>query len=153
LDILILNLPLRQIDFERNLMILKDTKNGEDRNIPLSPFAMDTLRDYLKELSKRLPHLDPETCLLFPSKNIDTPAYIHDAWRKMLKECRIQDYHFHDNRHTFASHLIMAGASLVEAADVLGHKTLAMVKRYSHLSEPHTRTIVERMNTNIFGGM
>jgi len=66
----ILTLPFRQLDFERNLIILKDTKNGEDRSIPLSPFAMEVLREYLKELAKRYPSLDPETCLLFPSGTI-----------------------------------------------------------------------------------
>jgi site-specific recombinase XerD len=45
----------------------------------------------------------------------------------------------------------MSGASLVEIAEVLGHKTLAMVKRYAHLSEAHTAAIVERMNSKIFG--
>ena len=40
----------------------------------------------------------------------------------------------------------MSGATLAEIAEVLGHKTLAMVKRYSHLTEAHTRTVVERMN-------
>ena len=45
----------------------------------------------------------------------------------------------------------MNGASLMEIAEVLGHKTLQMVKRYSHLSEQHTRSVVARMNQAIFG--
>jgi site-specific recombinase XerD len=45
----------------------------------------------------------------------------------------------------------MNGASLMEIADVLGHKTLSMVKRYAHLSEQHTRTMVERMTKAVFG--
>lgn len=45
----------------------------------------------------------------------------------------------------------MNGASIGELAEVLGHKTLQMVKRYSHLSESHTRGIVERMNEAVFG--
>jgi hypothetical protein len=45
----------------------------------------------------------------------------------------------------------MNGASLMEIADVLGHKTLAMVKRYAHLSEAHTRNVVERMTKAVFG--
>ena len=44
-----------------------------------------------------------------------------------------------------------AGASLAEIAEVLGHKTLTMVKRYAHLSESHTRGVVERMNRAVFG--
>ena len=45
----------------------------------------------------------------------------------------------------------MNGASLLEIAEVLGHKTLQMVKRYSHLAESHTAGVVERMNKKIFG--
>lgn len=45
----------------------------------------------------------------------------------------------------------MNGASLVELAEVLGHKTLAMVKRYSHLTEQHTAGVVARMTAAIFG--
>jgi site-specific recombinase XerD len=45
----------------------------------------------------------------------------------------------------------MSGASLLEIADVLGHKTLQMVQRYAHLTEAHTRGVVERMNRAVFG--
>ena len=54
-------------------------------------------------------------------------------------------------RHTAASYLAMNGATLPEIADVLGHKTYDMVKRYAHLSEEHTAGVVERMNEKIFG--
>lgn len=46
-------------------------------------------------------------------------------------------------RHCAASYLAMNGASLLEIADVLGHKTLAMVKRYSHLTAKHTAKLIE----------
>jgi site-specific recombinase XerD len=46
----------------------------------------------------------------------------------------------------------MNGASLTEIAEILGHKTLAMVQRYAHLSEQHTAGVVARMNASIFGG-
>jgi site-specific recombinase XerD len=45
----------------------------------------------------------------------------------------------------------MNGASLLEIADILGHKTLEMVKRYSHLSEDHKADVLERMNKKVFG--
>ena len=56
---------------------------------------------------------------------------------------------FHDLRHSAASYLAMNGAYLSEIAEVLGHKTLAMVKRYAHLSEAHTTKVVTRMNEQI----
>jgi site-specific recombinase XerD len=68
-----------------------------------------------------------------------------------LKRSDISDFHFHDLRHTFASYLAMNGASLLEIAELLGHKTLPMVRRYAQLTEAHTRNVVERMNRAVFG--
>jgi integrase len=73
------------------------------------------------------------------------------AWTTALRRAEISDFRFHDLRHTCASYLAMSGASLLEIADVLGHKTLQMVQRYAHLSEAHTRGVVERMNRAVFG--
>lgn len=64
----------------------------------------------------------------------------------------ITDFKFHDLRHSAASELAMRGASMVEIAHVLGHRTLAMVQRYSHISAPHTASVVAKMNAEIFGG-
>ena len=73
------------------------------------------------------------------------------AWHKARKRAGIDDFRWHDLRHSAASYLAMNGASLAEIAEILGHKTLAMVKRYAHLSEAHTARVVERMNERIFG--
>jgi integrase len=73
------------------------------------------------------------------------------AWTTALRRAGIQNFRFHDLRHTCASYLAMSGASLLEIADVLGHKTLQMVQRYAHLTEQHTQSIVERMNRAVFG--
>ncbi len=72
-------------------------------------------------------------------------------WLTALEEAGIGNFRFHDLRHSAASYLAMNGASLAEIAEVLGHKTLQMVKRYAHLSDAHTAGVVERMNTAIFG--
>ena len=68
-----------------------------------------------------------------------------------MQKAEIEDFRFHDLRHCAASYLAMNGATLAEIAAVLGHKTLAMVKRYSHISEQHTASVVTRMNEKIFG--
>jgi len=72
------------------------------------------------------------------------------SWGKALKESCVQDFKFHDLRHTAASYLAMNGASLAEIAEILGHKTLQMVKRYAHLSEQHTSKVLKSMNAKIF---
>jgi len=68
-----------------------------------------------------------------------------------LKVAKIENFHWHDLRHTCASYLAMNGASLAEIAEVLGHKTLQMVKRYAHLSQAHTARVVTSMNEKMFG--
>ena len=67
-----------------------------------------------------------------------------------LTAAGITDFRFHDLRHSAASYLAMNGASLAEIAEVLGHKTLQMVKRYAHLSDQHVSKVVESMNRAIF---
>src|SRR5712691_11372105 len=87
-----------------------------------------------------------DTVLVFPDASGKRPVGIREAWEYAVKRAGIVDFRFHDLRHTFASYLAMNGASLLEIAEVLGHKTLGMVKQYAHLTEAHTRSVVERMN-------
>jgi site-specific recombinase XerD len=84
--------------------------------------------------------------LLFPGVRISAPVDLRTPWETALKRAGIEDFRWHDLRHSTASYLAMNGASLAEIAEVLGHKTLAMVKRYAHLSEAHTASVVEKMN-------
>jgi integrase len=93
-----------------------------------------------------------DTRLLFPDGSGKKPIIIRAPWHKALKQAGIEDFRFHDLRHSAASYLAMSGASLAEIAEVLGHKTLEMVKRYSHLSEQHTASVVEKMNKKFLGG-
>lgn len=140
----VMNLTWDAIDLKRKSIVLHETKNGEIRNVPLVGHALVML----KEISK-VRRLD--TKLLFPGKNPNKPAAIRKSWENALALAEIANFRFHDLRHSAASYLAMNGATLAEIADVLGHKTLAMVKRYAHLSEQHTSSVVARMNANIFG--
>ena len=74
---------------------------------------------------------------------------VRDAWNNAVKRADISDFRFHDLRHTFASYLAMNGA--ICKCRSLGPQSLAMVKRYAHLTEGHTRSVVERMNRAVFG--
>jgi integrase len=132
------------VDFKRGTLTFHQTKNGERRTIPLTGFALDLLKQHA-----RVRHL--ETDQVFPAYTNIKRCRIRDAWNNAVRRAGIADFHFHDLRHTFASYLAMNGASLLEIAEVLGHKTLAMVKRYAHLTEAHTRGVVERMNRAVFG--
>jgi site-specific recombinase XerD len=92
-----------------------------------------------------------DTQLVFPDRTGTKPLSIREAWKHAVQHAEISDFRFHDLRHSAASYLVMSGASLAEIAEILGHKTLSMVKRYAHLSEAHTARVVARMNAAIFG--
>lgn len=141
----ILNLNWRDVDFERARITLHETKNNERRVVPLRGKALSLLREHSK-----VRKLKSE--LLFPGKRHDRPIFIRAPWASAVREAGLEDFRFHDLRHSAASYLAMNGASLAEIAEVLGHKTLQMVKRYAHLSEQHTAGVVERMNKAIFSG-
>jgi integrase len=140
----IMTLTWDSVDLQRRRITLHETKNGERRVVPLVSKALDILREHAKV--RRL-----DTNLVFPSNKTKKPLDLRAPWEAALKAAKIEDFRFHDLRHTAASYLAMNGASVAEIAEVLGHKTLQMVKRYSHLSEPHTAGVVERMNTKLFG--
>lgn len=142
----ILGLHWEDVSFEHRRIILRDTKNGETRSVPLVAVAYDLMKEYSKV--RRM-----DTPLVFPrvGKEGDKPMSIREAWVSAVEDAGIADFRFHDLRHSAASYLAMNGATLAEIADVLGHKTLQMVKRYAHLSESHTLGVVERMNQKIFG--
>ena len=91
--------------------------------------------------------------LLFPSrKNPKNSICIRTAWNTTLKRAEIENFRFHDLRHCTGSYLAMNGASPIEIADVLGHKTLEMVKRYSHISQDHRAAVLEKMNKKVLDG-
>ena len=77
---------------------------------------------------------------------------LRSQWDKVIKEAEMHNFKFHDLRHTAASYLAMNGASLHEIAEILGHKTLAMVQRYAHLTEQHTSNVVASMNEAMING-
>jgi integrase len=71
---------------------------------------------------------------------------IKRSFHTALKKAGIKDFHWHDLRHTSASHLLMRGASMKAVQEHLGHTTIAMTQRYSHLSRDFQREEVNRLN-------
>jgi integrase len=134
------------VDLAKGRAVLNETKNGEVRPVAITGHALELI----KELSK-VRRIDSK--MLFPSKDIaiQKPMDLRSPWETAIKRAGLDNFHFHDLRHTAASYFAMNGASSAEIAEILGHKTLQMVKRYAHLSEGHTAKVVESMNSKIFG--
>ena len=140
----ILSLTWSQVNLSKQVIVLEETKNGERRVLPLTGHALEQLRKLAKVRKIN-------TDLLFPSqRNPDRPISVQSIFNRAVESAGIEDFRFHDLRHSAASYLAMNGASLNEIAEVLGHKTLQMVQRYAHLSEAHTASVVASMNEKIF---
>ncbi len=71
---------------------------------------------------------------------------VYDAFKKACGAVKIDDFRFHDLRHTFASHLVMAGVDLVTVKELLGHKTINMTNRYTHLAQEHKAQAVAKLS-------
>jgi integrase len=136
-----------QVDLTRRVILLDDPqaiKNEQRRVLPLEGHALELMQDKAKV--RRI-----GTDCVFPGRNGKKPMDFGHPWESALKRAGIVNFRWHDLRHSAASYLAMNGATLPEIAAVLGHKTLAMVQRYAHLSEAHTAAVVGRMNQKIFG--
>ena len=83
---------------------------------------------------------------VFPSARSGESLQGSRGWfPSALEEAKIEGYTWHCNRHTFASRLVMAGVDLRTVAELLGHRTLQMVMRYSHLGPEHQTSAVDRL--------
>lgn len=146
----ILSLKWRNVELERERIILEKTKNGDRRNVPVKGEALVLLRQHAK-----VRRLDTE--FLFPGEKASpqkeckaVPANerhfdITAAWNTARKEANLVDFRFHDLRHTTASYLAMNGATIVDIAAVLGHRGVATTQRYTHLGQSHVADKVESM--------
>jgi len=134
------SLKWSDIDFDRQIAYISTTKNGEPKVLPLTGSAIAELQRFNKQ----------DNSLVFDSEVKPGRAYCFTKpWKKALKEAEITDFTFHSLRHTCASYLAMNGASLLEIADVLGHKQIQMTKRYSHLCIDHKAKLINSVMGNI----
>ena len=98
----------------------------------------------VKETLGNYPHT-PGTDYLFANKDGKRMTWIKRSFRTALRRAGITDFHFHDCRHTFASHFMMNGGDLYTLAAILGHRSIDMTQRYAHLSPAYKLKMVKRM--------
>jgi integrase len=126
------------VDLEARRITLWKTKNGSVRHLPLNSAAVRAFQ-ILREKSDGVGQLFLSSDGTDPLRN---PRY---WWDSAIEKAGIKNFHWHDLRHTFASRCIMAGVDLRTLQQLLGHKTLQMVVRYSHLSQSHELAAVEKL--------
>ena len=137
-------LKWREVDLNEGTATLIETKNSQIRVVPIQSYALELMRE--KSRFRRI-----ETNLVFPSTvDPQKPFDFRKAWKAALRKAEIDDFRWHDLRHSAASYLAMNGASIREIAEILGHKTLQMSMRYAHLTENHSKSLVKAMNEKMF---
>ncbi len=126
----ILNLEWANVDFNRMTVTVVKSKNDEKRTIPMSKTLHNTLKTIkIVDLSGRV----------FPISRWS----LRQAFDKTIVKTGIEDFHFHDLRHTFATRLVQNGADLYKVKELLGHKTISVTMRYSHHCPESLRSSVE----------
>lgn len=127
----ILGLKWDNVDMKTGFILLnqEQTKNAERKEIHISATLMEILKNIQKGVGVPYVFYNPLTDNRYDD--------IKRSFKTALKKVGICDFKFHDLRHTFASHLVMAGIDITTVRELLGHKDLKMTLRYAHLAPSH----------------
>jgi integrase len=132
----------RDVDLQKGVMRLYNTKNTDNRVAPIQGRALEALRDYQGDVAQI------GSNFVFKNNTGTFPFNYRKSWAKAKAEAGLT-LRFHDLRHDAASNLAMAGASLREIGEVLGHRSMQMVKRYSHFVDDHIAELGKRISERI----
>jgi len=141
----ILGLEWKHINFENKLASLTETKNGRPRSISLADPVIEELKKLYQSRQSHKP-------LVFASKTAFGRIDIKKSWQSALKRAEISDCRAHDMRHTFATLAASQGASNLELATAMGHRTLEMLQRYTHLDAQVTKKFSKHISERILQG-
>ena len=137
----LLSIKWGDINFNDDLAFIHDSKNNEPRALPITQIVKEELLKY-RQIGNAFIFSHPSS----PTQNFRNFDYY---WQKVLNVAEVNDFRFHDLRHTCASALARNGATLLEIADVLGHKSITMTKRYSHLCTNHKAQLINKVMANV----
>lgn len=152
----------KHVDLKHGFILLDRTKNGERREVPINQTLKGVFQGLVRHISspyvftdsagRRFRDLKRSFCSACRKAEWDkcsacsferqksegeSPGNCPQCGKEMFRVAGINDFRFHDLRHTFASWLVMAGVDLTTVSRLLGHKSLAMTLRYSHLAPSH----------------
>ena len=125
----ILNLKWPDVDLKNRIITVQESKSGKTRTIPIDDTLFGTLRVLSSRLQRGYVFISPRT----GNRWVDFKKQFHAA----VNSAEVEDFRFHDTRHTFASHLVMAGVDIKTVQELLGHTTLTMTMKYAHLAPDH----------------
>ncbi len=133
----ILNLRFCDLDFASRTILIRDSKNGQPRHVPMD----STVLSMFTRTSQ-----NTEDEFIFPARSGKRRTQLQKGFSAARKNSGLIGLHFHDLRHTFASHWVMNGGDLYVLRDLLGHKSITMTQRYAHLCPAYKRAVVDRLD-------
>lgn len=127
------------VDFHTKVITIRESKSGRSRIIPID----NTLYKTLVNLPSRF-----KGGLVFPSSHKEGRPYFDfkSHFKFTVEEAKIENFRFHDLRHTFASHLVMNGVDLLVVKELLGHQSLTMTEKYAHLAPDHRSRAIRTLD-------
>jgi integrase len=140
-----INVRWKLINFRKGTVTFLNTKNKEDRVVPIEPETLDILKYH-----HSLVNNEDNWYLFDPGHKIFPQTGFWSAWDKARKRALLPHIRLHDCRHITASKLAEAGADIATIAQILGHKQISSTMRYRHLTESHTAPILEKMADAVF---
>jgi len=138
----LLGLLWSNVDLNRELITLQQHKTLKNKYIPINEAA----REALIWLDK---HRYGDHVFMYKWGKHIGKTNVQDAIDNVCSKAGIDDFTFHGTRHTFGSHLIMAGVDLVTVAKLMGHTNIKMTMRYAHLAPKHEAEAVAKLNTRL----
>jgi integrase len=140
----LMRLKWSDLDLTNGRVYIQVTKNGDPKVSPILGSALEALQELRRSC---IPIVGVPHVFALPGSACgqNGPAFPRTSWEQIREAAGLTDFRFHDLRHTTGSYLAMSGASEREIMEVLGHKTAAMVRRYSHLAHEHVAGVVQRM--------
>ncbi|MCI0530312.1 MAG: tyrosine-type recombinase/integrase [Nitrospira sp.] len=134
----LLKLTWQNVDLDNRTIRVEKPKNNESRTIPMNETLFQAIRKLVKH---------PHSAIVFPSRGGRPYTDVPKTFRKAVETAKIEDFHFHDLRHTFASYMMMNGCDVKTLQELMGHKDIKMTMRYAHLSRDHVRQSVKVLDT------
>jgi site-specific recombinase XerD len=138
-------LQWRDINFDQKQVTARATKNGDpERHVPLNTTALKAFEELKAKYAGRATRFAP-VFLNSDGNRLRGHRDWFDPVLEALKGTSLEDYLWHCNRHTTASRLVMAGVNLKAVQEIMGHKTITMTMRYSHLAPNHLESEMEKI--------